>query len=268
MPAHRRGIPTSDGSASDIPRRAAPVAEQLAAEGDEQSEEPGVERQIHAGPAGLRQAEPAGVQNGGTAGAIPRRAGDGGVVMASIRWRRLDALGHDRCRLRRIASGWELAGTAFFLENAVPVRLVYRVACDPRWRTRAGHVRGTIAARSVDLRIERSPGGAWRLGGRVVPGLSGCLDLDLGFTPATNLLPIRRLALPRGGAADAAAAWLDVRDGTLARLPQRYVRRTTSVYHYEAPTIGYAADLAVSDAGFVTRYPGLWTRVSGSEPVS
>ena len=188
--------------------------------------------------------------------------------MASIRWRRLDALGHDRCRLRRIASGWELAGTAFFLENAVPVRLVYRVACDPRWRTRAGHVRGTIAARSVDLRIERSPGGAWRLGGRVVPGLSGCLDLDLGFTPATNLLPIRRLALPRGGAADAAAAWLDVRDGTLARLPQRYVRRTTSVYHYEAPTIGYAADLAVSDAGFVTRYPGLWTRVSGSEPVS
>ena len=84
--------------------------------------------------------------------------------------------------------------------------------------------------------------------------------------PATNLLPLRRLDLPRGGAADAAAAWLDVRAGTLVRLPQRYFRRTASTYRYEAPTVGYAADLAVSDAGFVTQYPGLWTRVSGSEP--
>ena len=187
-------------------------------------------------------------------------------MMASIRWRRLDAPGHDRCLLRRIGSGWELAGTAFFLENAVPVRLGYRVACDPRWRTRNGRVRGTLGGRSVDLRIERSPGGAWRLEGRVVAGLSGCIDLDLGFTPATNLLPLRRLGLPRGGAADAAAAWLDVRAGTLVRLPQRYFRRTASTYRYEAPTVGYAADLAVSDAGFVTQYPGLWTRVSGSEP--
>ena len=145
----------------------------------------------------------------------------------------------------------------------MPVRLVYRVTCDPRWRTRDGHVRGAVGARPVDLRIERSPGGAWRLGGRIVPGLCGCRDLDLGFTPATNLLPIRRLDLPRGRAADAPAAWLDVRDGTLVRLPQSYVRRTATAYRYEAPTVGYAADLAVSDAGFVTRYPGLWTSVSG-----
>ena len=190
------------------------------------------------------------------------------MVIASILWRRLDGSGHDSCRLRRLASGWELAGTAFFLEDGVPVRVAYRVACDPRWRTRDGRVRGTVGARPAELRIERSPGGAWRLGGRVVPGLCGCLDLDLGFTPATNLLAIRRLDLRRGGAADAPAAWLDVRGGTLVRLPQRYVRRTATVYRYEAPTVGYAADLAVSNAGFVTRYPGLWASVSGSEPVS
>lgn len=90
----------------------------------------------------------------------------------------------------------------------------------------------------------------------------------MGFTPATNLLVLRRLDLSRGGAADAPAAWLDVRDGTLVRLPQCYARRTATAYRYEAPTVGYAADLAVSDAGFVTRYPGLWASVSGSEPAS
>ena len=190
------------------------------------------------------------------------------MVIASIRWRRLDAPGHDSCRLLRFPTGWQLAGRAFFLENALPVRLAYRVTCDPQWRTREGLVRGTVGARRVDLRIERSPGGAWRIERRVVRGLSGCLDLDLGFTPATNLLAIRRLDLSRGGAADAPAAWLDVRDGTLMRLPQRYARRAATAYRYEAPTVGYAADLAVSAAGFVTRYPGLWTSLSGSEPVS
>ncbi len=189
-------------------------------------------------------------------------------VIASIRWRRLDALGHDSCRLLRLARGWQLAGRAFFLENALPARLAYRVTCDPQWRTRDGRVRGTVGARRVDLRIQRSPGGVWKIESRVVRGLSGCLDLDLGFTPATNLLAIRRLNLSDGRAADAPAAWLDVPDGTLVRLPQRYARRKATAYRYEAPTVGYAADLAVSAAGFVTRYPGLWTSLSGSEPAS
>ena len=190
------------------------------------------------------------------------------MLTASIRWRRLDAPGHDSCRLLRLATGWELAGRAFFLENALPARLAYRVTCDPLWRTRDGRVRGTVGARRVDLRIERSPGGTWRIERRVMRGLSGCLDLDLGFTPATNLLALRRLDLSRGEAADAPAAWLDVRDGSLVRLPQRYLRRTATAYRYEAPTVGYAADLAVSSAGFVTRYPGLWTSLHVSEPIS
>ena len=194
-------------------------------------------------------------------------AGGADVVIASIRWRRLDAPGHDSCRLLRLATGWELAGRAFFLEHALPGRLAYRVTCDPRWRTRDGRVRGTVGARRIDLRIQRSPDGVWRIESRVVRGLSGCLDLDLGFTPATNLLAIRRLDLSPGGAADAPAAWLDVRDGTLVRLPQRYAR-TATAYRYEAPTVGYAADLAVSAAGFVTRYPGHWASLSGSEPAS
>ena len=188
------------------------------------------------------------------------------MVIASIRWRRLDALGHDSCRLRRLASGWELAGAAFFLQDGAPARLAYRVTCDPGWRARAGRVRGTVGGRPTDRRIERSPGGAWRLDGRIAPGLGGCLDLDLGFTPATNLPALRRLDLPPGGTAEAPAAWLDAGARALVRLPQRYARRTAHVYRYEAPTFGYAADLTVSDAGFVTRYPGLWTAVSVSDP--
>jgi hypothetical protein len=100
--------------------------------------------------------------------------------------------------------------------------------------------------------------GRWTMNGAPVPAVDGCLDLDLGFTPATNLLAINRLALSVGQAALAPAAWLDVDAATLTVLPQRYERRSATSYWYEAPSVGYQALLEVDASGFVTRYPGLW----------
>jgi hypothetical protein len=94
--------------------------------------------------------------------------------------------------------------------------------------------------------------------GAPAPELTGLVDLDLGFTPATNLLPLRRLALEPGAAADTEAAWLDDATWTFSRLPQRYERRSANEYWYESPTAGYAALLTVTPEGFVTDYPGLW----------
>jgi hypothetical protein len=91
-----------------------------------------------------------------------------------------------------------------------------------------------------------------------VPNLGACPDLDFGFTPATNLPPLRRLALEVGQAAAAPAAWLDVAAEMLTLLPQRYGRRTEALYWYESPSVAYAVLLEVTPEGFVRRYPGLW----------
>jgi hypothetical protein len=85
-----------------------------------------------------------------------------------------------------------------------------------------------------------------------------CLDLDFGFTPSTNLLQLRRLALAEGQGTDAPAAWLDVSTGAFAVLVQRYERRSATTYWYEAPRFSYAELLEVDPLGFVRRYPGLW----------
>lgn len=173
-------------------------------------------------------------------------------------WRRLDRPGRDACRLFRRADGWRLDGRARWRDGRTAFRLAYGVACDDAWITRRGRVRGFIADRAVDLRIARGDDGAWSIDGTPASGLERCLDLDLGFTPATNLLPVRRCALAVGQAAEAPAAWLDVRAGTIARLPQRYERRSPRTYWYEAPTAGYTALLEVGPDGFVRQYPGLW----------
>jgi hypothetical protein len=179
-------------------------------------------------------------------------------LVASILWRRLDTPGHDACRLEGDDSGWQLDGAAVFQHDSVPAHLAYQVWCDRAWRTREGHVHGWVGPTVVDVRIVRTAEGPWSLKNRVVPGLEGCVDLDLGFTPATNLLSIRRLALAEGKSADIPVAWLDVAADTLVVLPQRYERRTATTYWYESPTADYAEMLETTPAGFVSRYPGLW----------
>jgi hypothetical protein len=85
------------------------------------------------------------------------------------------------------------------------------------------------------------------------------VDIDLGFTPATNLLQLRRLNLAKSEGADAPAAWVDLDGGgVLSELAQRYERRSESEYAYEAKRFDYAATLSVTEDGFVRDYPRLW----------
>jgi hypothetical protein len=179
---------------------------------------------------------------------------------SEILWRRLDVPGHDACRLEETVGGWRLAGMTVFLHEGAPAQLAYEVACDRQWRSREGHVRGWLGSQPIDVSVSRSPGGAWTLGGSVVPGLETCEDLDFGFSPATNLFQLRRLALAPGQARDCPVAWLDDTARALTLLPQRYERRSELTYWYESPTSAYAALLEFTPAGFARVYPGLWQR--------
>jgi hypothetical protein len=175
-------------------------------------------------------------------------------------WRRLDAPGHDAVRVERVGTDWVLAGTAVFGADGIPARLDYRVTCDAAWRTERGEVRGWIGDRFVEHQVARSPDRGWTLDGAVASGLDDCLDLDLGFTPATNLLQLRRAALATGQSADVPVAWLDpsARTVALERVEQRYERRSATTYWYESPRFGYAALLETRADDVVRVYPGLW----------
>ena len=89
------------------------------------------------------------------------------------------------------------------------------------------------------------------------------MDIDLGFTPATNLLAIRRLKLSVGEQAEAPAAWLALPSLKLSVLPQTYLRSTQLEYEYEAPSVGYKRRLRVSKLGVVEEYPGLFEIANG-----
>lgn len=175
-----------------------------------------------------------------------------------MRWRRLDVPGREEARIQQTAEGWRLSGELEVDETEVHAQLAYVIDCDRSWRTRRATVTGSAAERAVRFVLAADGNGHWKLDGAPLPAVDGALDVDLGFTPATNLLQLRRIALREGEGKDVPVAWLNVGDGTLSLLRQRYERRTARTYWYEAPRFEYAAMLDVDDTGFPKRYPDLW----------
>jgi GrpB-like predicted nucleotidyltransferase (UPF0157 family) len=187
-----------------------------------------------------------------------------GAPATSILWRRLDQPGHDSARLIELAAGPLVEGTAVFSESGQACRLDYRVVCDPRWRTLAARVSGWLGMTPVEVEIAADAARSWTLNGRPCPAVEGCDDLDLSFTPATNLLPIRRLSLAIDARAAVRSAWLGFPSLTLEPLNQTYHRTADTRYAYESRGGSFSGVLHTNGVGFVTEYPTLWKAETAS----
>jgi hypothetical protein len=124
-------------------------------------------------------------------------------------------------------------------------------------------VAGWVGNEAIEIELAVDAARRWRLNGTECPVIEGCIDLDLGFSPSTNLLPIRRLALAIGEEAEAQAAWLGFPSFTLEPLEQCYYRIDVATYRYESAGGRFITELQVNAAGFVTHYPNFWQIEAG-----
>ena len=178
-------------------------------------------------------------------------------TVATAEWRALDREGRDQCRLVRSEGGWMLIGHARYSDGPVRARLNYVIRCGNDWLTQSADVTGTFHEQPVALRIKRD-GDGWTLNDKAQPGVLGAVDIDFGFTPATNLMPLRRLC--EVGRMQARAAWLRDPGSDLQPLNQAYTRERGGLVRYEAEQTGFQTELKVASDGFVTLYPGFWNR--------
>lgn len=175
-----------------------------------------------------------------------------------ILWRGIHLRGHEACRLYQVGTEFRLQGTAVFLSNERPCCLSYLVSCDANWNTLRGTVSGWIGNDNVNIEVTVDTLRHWQMNGMKKPAVSGCIDLDLNFSPSTNLLPIRRLNLEIGQQAEVNAAWLRFPSFELEPLTQVYTRLDDATYRYSSRGGEFVRDVAVNEAGLVTNYPGLW----------
>jgi len=218
-------------------------------------------------------------------------------LLREVVWRRTDVPALEYFRLWESAAGPRLTGTVILADGGVPLRLKYAVACARDWTSRGVHVALTRGAATRHLKITAGAGQRWwrsveevprRDAGhrrRPAPGeagagseplaapateeiasIAGCLDLDLAFSPSTNILPLRRLGLGAGESGEATAAWVRFPDLSVEPLPQRYTRLDERRVRYESRGGAFTAELEVDDLGLVVRYPPFWERVAAGEP--
>ena len=179
----------------------------------------------------------------------------------AIVWRRVDKPGHEYCRLTNTEAGARLTGVAVLSNDNTPHCIEYEINCDPTWRTLRCRLADNSTAVRTDWEIRRD-GQIWLMNGVEVPAVAGCEDIDLGFSPATNMLPIKRIPMRVGQIAKVRAAWVRFPEFTLEPLDQSYARIAENVYRYESNGGKFRRELKIDENGFVIDYPELWVAES------
>jgi hypothetical protein len=175
-----------------------------------------------------------------------------------VAWRRSDEVDADElCTLTVRDNGLSLVGTVLGAEEGRPVRVEYRVLADRAGLTTAAHVRDLRGFETRTIVLERDAKERWTVDGIAKRALKGCTDIDLGCSPSTNTLPIRRLRLAIGASHTIQAAWIRFPELVVVKAAQTYTRLDELTYRYASGT--FEAELTVDDEGLVTAY-AQWRR--------
>ncbi len=207
---------------------------------------------------------------------MPEPAAEPNRPVRTVLWQRIDSPGSEWCALERTPDGWRVQGIVLAEVATAPVLVHYAIALASDWSTRAVEIvmRSGNAIKPEELRLTVAPEQRWQIEREPsqdesmpqddLMALHGLTDVDLGFSPVTNTLPIRRLDPAIGEAVAVTAAWVRFPELTIEPLPQTYTRLAERRYRYESAGGAFVTEIEVDDLGLVTTYEGGWRRIAVS----
>jgi hypothetical protein len=196
-------------------------------------------------------------------------------------WRGLDEWRTEAAEIHLTEDGVGARGTQIGLDP-LPYRLSYRLEAPERFVTRSLEIEVAGDGWRRELDLTHDGNGSWQCQGAEsgeaqvdlpapdgdTAGLEGSLDCDLGLSPLTNFMPIRRHDLHRGpGEAEFVMAWVSVPDLALHVSAQRYehvrMEAEGAVVRFidEGMFKGFTSELELDENGLVRVYPDLAARV-------
>ena len=193
--------------------------------------------------------------------------------MTTLAWRRLDLPGFEIAFVELSADRLRATGSVLALGEH-PHRLAYEIETAAGFATSRVEVETRGDGWRRWLKLSREHDGSWSCdaggtgpadlgapGGDLAP-LDESSDVDLGFSPLFNTLPIRRLGLlePGAEAQTLVAAFVTVPALGVQPLWQRYEPIDVGRLRYVSVDSGFTADLEVDGDGVVVTYPGLAER--------
>jgi len=180
----------------------------------------------------------------------------------AVMWRQtIDDLCLEQALLNWTATGQHIAGMLLTAHDGTPLRVEYSIDCDEEWQTRRVQILQCFSGAYSRLSLEHDQDGRWRTNGQFDEALAGCVDVDLGITPSTNTLPIRRLSMKVGAVSEVLAAWVRFPELAVARARQSYERVSAREYIYRNRDSDFTAPITTDPDGLVQEYDGVWLRV-------
>jgi hypothetical protein len=170
----------------------------------------------------------------------------------------------EHASLIEMENGCRLRGLAVLPLVGEPCHIEYEVLCDQGWSPKSCRVNVVLPMRVRTIEITRDDVGRWEHNGTPAPHLKSCSDIDLGWTPATNTIPIRRLDLEVGDTSSIDAAWVRYPDLDVVANQQHYTRIARDRWRYQSGEYDFEL---VTDAasGLVLEYgDDLWSAVGRS----
>lgn len=182
--------------------------------------------------------------------------------MPSVMWTRGDGHGMERATLQSGPSGHRIGGTAILSIDATPYEIRYSVLTDEQWRTTTVGAHAQMPDGDRRLALSADGTGSWFVGDDPILDLFGAIDVDLGWTPVTNTVAIRRLGLSVGEESEVTVARIDFPSHEIERVTQRYRRLDDTRYRYSSRD--FVVEFQVDEHGLIVDYPDGWTRVATS----
>ena len=163
--------------------------------------------------------------------------------------------------------------------DPLPYRLDYELETAAGWVTSRLDVRASGEGWSRRLELRRDADGAWSIDAEAtgapdlaLPGgeahqFAGALDCDLGRSPLTNTMPVRREGLLAGGRHEFLMAWVSVPDLRVTGVRQAYehVRiepGAGATIRFRGLDSDFNSVLRFDDEGLITDYPQLARRMT------
>jgi hypothetical protein len=189
-----------------------------------------------------------------------------------LTWRADDGHGLEGARLLLHTSGFRALGRMVRAEPGGDFTASYRLIVGEDGGLERLSVTAATAERERHLTINRTDDGVWLLdtgtgGGSTRTDFVGAVDVDLGFSPMFNTIPIRRLGLHReAGEHTVPVVFVSLPDLDVRVVEQTY--RTVSELNdatgqalVEFRSGDFTAELVVDADAAVLNYPGLATRL-------
>jgi hypothetical protein len=186
----------------------------------------------------------------------------GNKTARRIIWRRvLDDHSFEECVVTSAPDGFGIAGHIIAAHEGEPLAVTYDIRCSRDWSARTIAIDQMLGNAARRLRLERA-GQGWLIDGAPDARLDGCAEPDLGLTPSTNALAIRRLDLAIGQAAQISCAWVKFPALSVEPSLQRYERLADRAYRYTNVASGFTAILTVDELALPVSYERIWTRIA------